>query len=645
MSTQRKARLFMTSLKNGFATLVDHRALRTFERQVLLFPLFVVLLTSIVFILGGHITAWLWWLPVLGTLGLPFLNRSIPTRTRIQATVYFLLLLIVVWVFAGLCITTGWMDTLCYHLPAIRLMIEGWNPIWCGTEEAIAATMNIDPWHMRLWHVLSMSKTTWIFSAVAYQFTGTPFNLLFPLFPFLFITACAQVLRFAKPLPLLAKGLLLFLLWSITPASTVSIADSATFLGAVGLLCTMGVYFREGRIQWTSAIVHSFWLMTAKPTGLLTCFLFWALFSLIYLWQNRAILKLAIKHLSLTAGTLALLLIITCASPYITSWVNYGHPLYPKYTTDEVNFPVIDFTGDFDIRNEDAARMGGFGYFANAYISTTLTHAYYMWRDDLDTFAPRQQTWSQGGENGKESDSPTTTRYRITHVLCFLIVFLLGRKPERLLALFVLLGIFAVPTTTMIGYTRYVPWVSLIQLLAICALASLRLNSIRNLVLLFITLIFIPTLIKSVLSFLTTIDQCYATYATLNHPPQTLYAYYSGGLSQSEAEKLDKLYFSLSGENRFYLSVNNLLSLKKEVPELREIPIQVLELYGEERDAYPTFPTADFKMPPTYDMTGTSLFNDNALLPDRKERLLNYPSIACKVLFVRLPELLWRRIH
>ncbi len=635
----------MTPLKNGLATLVDHHALRTFERQVLLFPLLVVLLTSIVFILGGHITAWLWWLPVLGTLGLPFLNRSIPTRTRIQATAYFLLLLIGVWIFAGLCVTVGWMDTLCYHLPAIRLMIDGWNPIWCGTEEAIATTMNIDPWHMRLWHVLSMSKTTWIFSTVAYQFTNTPFNLLFPLFPFLFITACAQVLRFAKPYPLLAKGLLLFLLWSITPASTFSIADSATFLGAVGVLCTMGVYFREGRMQWTSVIVHSFWLMTAKPTGLLTCFLFWVLFSFIYLWQHRTILKHAITHLSLTAGALTLLLLITCASPYITSWVNFGHPLYPKYTADPTNFPVIDFTGDFNIRNEDAARMGALGYFVNAYVSTTLTHAYYMWRDDLDTFTPRQQTWSQGGENGKESDSPTTTRYRITHVLCFLIVLLLGRKPEKLLATFILLGIFAVPTTTMIGYTRYVPWVSLIQLLAVCSLASIRLKHLRRLSLLVITLALLPSVAKTGLGFLATIDQCYASYTTLKHPPQTLYAYYSGGLSQSEAETLDRIDFSLSREKRFYLSVNNLLLLREDVPELQNIPIQVLELYGEERDAYLTFPPADFKMPPTYDMTGASLFNDNALLPDRKERLLNYPTIACKILFIRLPELLWQRIH
>ncbi len=633
----------MESAKKFLARCVDRSALRLFEQQVLFFPLIVVLLTAIVFLFGGRITAWHWWVPVIGTLAYPFLRRTLPRGSQLKASLYFLLLLLGVWLLAGLCITVGWMDTLCYHLPAIRFMIEGWNPIWCGTEDAIAATMAVDPWHMRLWHVLAMSKTTWMFSAVAYNFTGTPFNLLFPLFPFLFVTVCAQVLRFAKSFPLLAKVILLALLWFITPASTSSIADSATFLGAVGLLSSMGLYFREGRFLWTSAIIHSFWLMTAKPTGLLTCFLFWALFSLVYLWQNRERCLRAIRHLSLTAGTLTLFLLITCASPYITSWANFGHPLYPKYTTDEVNYPVIDFTGDFNIRNDDAARMGALGYFVNAYVSTTLTQVYYQWAHDLETFAPRQSTWQQGGENGKESDSSTPTTFRLVYVLSFLVVLLFGRKPERLLALFILLGLFAVPTTTMIGYTRYVPWVSFMPLLAVCSLASLSSKRIRQLALYGVTLVMLPYFAKSGLGMLATIDQCYATAHTLKTPPEVLYAYYSGGLDKEEAMYLDSVYFSLSKEKRFYLSLNNLLLLQREVPELQGIPVRVLELYGEERDVYPTFPASDFKMPQTYSTAGASLFTDNASLPNRKERLLNYPLIVCKVLFVRAPQLLWQR--
>ncbi len=626
-----------------------HRAdildsLRLFERQVLLFPILVVLSVAITFLFGGHITAAHWWLPTLAILTYPYFTPS-PTKAKYLTTAAFLSLLLCIWVISGIILTVGWMDTMVYHLPAIRMMIEGWNPVWQGTGEKIAEAMELNPWHMCLWHVISMTKTTWMFSAAAYFFTGTPLNLLFPLFPFLFIATTAQLLRFMRNTPSIAKIIAIILLWTITPSSTFSIADTAIALGAISLLCGIGCFIRERRTHWLSLIVSSFWLMTAKPTGLWTAFVFWVCFSLYLLWMQRAEFKRSLLKLIGVASLLTFLLCITCASPYLSSWFNYGHPFYPKYTVDEERFPIHNFTADFNMRNDDAKQMGHIGYFVNAYISETLAHKYYKWKLNKDTFAPRQSTWSQGGDNGFDSGSPTSPKFRLIISLTFLFILLFGHKPERILGGMMLLACLALPTT-MIGYVRYTPWITFVQLLAVCTIASIPFSKIKATALVTLILLQSTTLLKEGLVFAAKIDQAHTAQQILKNPPAQIITYYSGGLKMKTLGERYKLFPENTSGNPFYTSTNNVLLLKKQLPQLKASALSTLELFAcEERDAYPTFPSGEFKLPKDYDPTQYSLFAANAQNHNRKERLLRYPILILKSYTVLLPKLIAHRLQ
>ena len=173
-------------------------AVLLFERMVWVFPVAVVVLTAVALLCGGRVSAWQWWVPVAGVFAAAAWGRRM-RRERALACGLFAALLAGIWVWAGVCVRGVGVDNIAYHLPATRLLIEGWNPVQASTPGAIAAAMGVEPWEMRLWHVLSVPRTVWLFHAVAYGFTKAPFGLLVTLWPFLFIAAAGQVWRLARP--------------------------------------------------------------------------------------------------------------------------------------------------------------------------------------------------------------------------------------------------------------------------------------------------------------------------------------------------------------------------------------------------------------------------------------------------------------
>lgn len=301
-----------------------------FETQILGFPVIVTVLTALTLLLGGRCSAWLWWISVLAICLWSGLAAKTWRRGALSIA-SFLAFLVGIWVAAGLFVISGWLDTLTYHLPAIRLLIEGWNPIYAATPETLAHALPFDPWEMRLWHVLSMPKSVWYFSAEAYFFTGVARNLFFPLFPFLFFTTLLQLRHLLKGYSLPWKILVALAYWAVCPYMDFSIVDAAIFMSATGLLTAMGRILRGDVWDWRSLLVYSFWMTTAKPTGLLSCFVFWLFFVLVVLWQERQHFGKTCKRFTLLALGVASLFCVTCASPYFTMWANYGHPFYPKY--------------------------------------------------------------------------------------------------------------------------------------------------------------------------------------------------------------------------------------------------------------------------------------------------------------------------
>lgn len=614
-----------------------------FETQILCFPVIVTVLTAFILLLGGRCSALLWWGSVLA-ICLWGMFASKVRNSGVFASVLFLLFLVGIWFVAGLFVVSGWLDTLTYHFPAIRLLIEGWNPIYVATPEALAQVLPFDPWEMRLWHVLSMPKSVWYFCAEAYFFTGTARNLFFPLFPFLFFATLLQLRHLLKGCSLPWKILVPLAYWAVCPYADFSIVDAAIFMSATGLLTAMGRILKGDAWDWKSLLVYSFWMTTAKPTGLLSCFVFWVVFALVVLWQERKQIGKTCKRFTLLALGIASLFCITCASPYFTMWANYGHPFYPKYSVAPETYPVYNFTADFDRYNEDTAAMGHVGRLINAYVSPALTEVYYKWKLGKETFEPRSLTWTPSGDNGADSDSPTKCKFRILFVLSALTILLLGGRLERVLGGLVLLGLVCVPTS-MIGYPRYVGWVNVMPVLALLSIGHCSYLWVRKSVFVVCLIPIAVFGVKCILFRAATIDTAFTAQQVLrNNPPAEIYSYYSGGFNAATLEEVYAIAPKEVMGNPIAASMGNIKLLCKQEPALKSCRVLPLERFGKGLQEYPSFPGEEFKMP-LGSPVPQPLFMSNANLPDRKQRLLNYPRIVLETYFIRLPRLIGWRIR
>lgn len=622
---------------------IRHRTVLTLmERLVLLFPVTVTVVAMAALVCGGCIHSWQWWLSFGVLCGMAVWCQGWKRGGR--AAVLLLAMLMLVWIVTGLDLDRGWTDTTNYHLPAIRLLSEGWNPVYQATEQQVRCAMGGDPWEMRLWHVLAMPKSVWVFCAVAYTFTEAPLNLLFPLFPFLFITAAVAVERFFGGKPWWVRvGALAYLWWAV-PSPTFSIVESVAFLGAVGLLAGMGTVLRGSQADWMSLVVHSFWMASAKQVGAYSCVLFWVFFSCIYIWQKKAQVLAAFRRLVGSAALIGSLLCFVGVSPYLTMWVNYGHPLYPVYTVDESAYPAYDIAADFKVCNEDAAVMGHVGSFVNAYVSQTLAHAYYKWILGRPDFAPWRSTW---GQSGGGVGGPLTSRWILTALLIPLcLTMIAGRRTERILGVILVIALFLVPTELM-GYVRYFQWIGFLTLLAWSALTN-RLRAWGGIVGVACQLVFVVgcamVLCKTLVALTRRVDNAYAANRFLDvAPPTQVYGFYDGGLPIASAEERYQFGAESVAGHPVKTSLCNLRLLCRQEPRLRNAKIGQLDVYGEARSEWPTFQTREFKLDQGVDVNQYSLLAMEKQSPDRIKRIMEFPLLAIQVWLVRCPVLLYER--
>ena len=323
------------------------------------------------------------------------------------------------------------------------------------------------------WHVLYITHPVEVFNAVFGFFTRTPLNLLFPLSFFLLPPVAGAVWRFGRGLGwgrwarMVAAvgvcGALISLIGMDTPV------DCAVGCAGCGTVLSMARVLRGERGGWGALLVFSLWMMVAKQSALLTCFVFWACFSVALLWRVRAHWRGAVVRLALCGGLLVGGLCWVCAAPYLTSWVRVGHPLYPACTVDAERFPTHDITFDFHIRNADAQAMGHVGHFLNAFLSPRLCRAYYAWATGRADFMPYCEPWKQAGPGMTGHGAPTLAGWRWALLLSVGVLLAFGGRGCRFPVLACALGAFCFPTHYL-GYLRYLPWVMLLPGLAAGAL-------------------------------------------------------------------------------------------------------------------------------------------------------------------------------
>ena len=470
----------LARLRNWFVARRDIASLGALmlERQILAFPVLVVLLACVSFFFGGHCAAWQWWSAVAIVLILPWFTRD--SRVALVADGAFVLLLIILWCVAPMVYdATLNTDYPRYHLPQIRLLIYGWNPISDPTADTISQTLGLRYEDMSYMHVAFVAKTAAIFSAVAYHFTGDATALTYPLVLFLFVGVGISMLRLVRSInptcgwcSLLFAGMVYF--WHRVPSHLY--VDATLMLSAAGLLLTMWHSIRVQQIGWLRLSVFTFWMMNIKLPGCAAAFVFWLVFAGIVLWRERNFFWRYMSRFAITGCVLVVLMCIASYSPYITSWRDYGHPLYPFKTADQDKYPQHNLTGDFKVGNADYKQMGYWGEFFNAYLSPRLVRSYYNLKLNRDDFAPHKYAWD-GSYEDTDVRAPLSVKERF--VLWIVFAVLLMFSETRFLAVMYAISFFVVPRE-FFGFTRYQPWFTVFNVVAFIKVVSFMLDRLSR---------------------------------------------------------------------------------------------------------------------------------------------------------------------
>lgn len=202
----------------------------------------------------------------------------------------------------------------------------------------------------------------------------------------------------------------------------------------------------------------------------------------------------------------------------------------------------------------------------------------------------------------------------------------------------------------MIGYARYVPWWTVLDILGLVALVQAQRRSrwIARLGLCGAGVLWWLRPVADIpLRVAAAIDDRYALETLLeNAPPKVVYGYYSGGLFGSIEEIFAIVPIETSG-HCFRTSLRNLRLLYEMEPRLANAQIQPLELLGEAREAYPLMPGNACRLLPqeAESLVRNALFRSNQQNPSRRERLCRYPTIFAQCLLVRLPALSYKRFQ
>ena len=426
-----------------------------FARQVLVFPLLVVVLACASFLFGGACAAWQWWTAVAAVVAAPFVRKD-RRRSALGAAGLFALLL---FALRFLLPPVFWDVAECddmssCHLPMVQLLIEGWNPVADPKMEDILESLDLDVWGMAPLHIAFMPKTLAVFSAVAYTFISDPRALTFPLPTFLWFGVLLTAMRLFRGFPKWALvssliGVLPLVAWQMP-------VDLSLAYASCGFLLTMHDALRKKETDWLALTIWGAWMALVKPNGAFGFLVFFLVFAVASLRQEQMGRKRLAAQLATCLAFLAVLATIVLWNPLGTSWRTFGHPLYPLRTIDAERFPVKNLTWDFDVGNDDFKKMGKAGLLAHAYLSPRATVAYYRWRLKKPDFEPASIPWTH----------PEYPNSSVRVGLLALFVILLFLKQGRTWAIAGLLLVFLAPAR-YVGFTRYMPWLSALGCLAV----------------------------------------------------------------------------------------------------------------------------------------------------------------------------------
>lgn len=448
---------------SAFATAIKPMATATataLEIQFSVFPVLVILSASMAFLAGYTCASWQWYLSAGLALLFPLAFRHDRRAVSIAGALFLVFLAILP--LAALCSMDRFSgDHTGYHLPAMRLLALGWNPWRCATPEAVAESFGIEPWDMKLLQVLFMHKGVWIFNAVAYCTHGDPLCMTLPAEWFAMAAAVLVVLNHSKSWNAGFRLLLAACLWK-WGYDPISVVDAIVGIAGFALLFAMRESLSEGELPVPALFGTSFWMIAAKSSGLLACFVFWSVFSVAFLFRERRRPRKALAWIAGLGVAIALVSVAVCATPYLSSWRDYGHPLYPFATVDPEKTPTLDMIADFTATaNDDLKTASAVELFCNAYVSPAATRAVHE-RMTGKPFAPSCRVWRNYAffSSGKSTRTCPTTRIDRASVWATLALLVL-LPGGRFMAAAAFCGLAASPGY-LYGMLRYFRWFGLL---------------------------------------------------------------------------------------------------------------------------------------------------------------------------------------
>lgn len=432
---------------------------------LLAFPTFSVLFASLGFLMGISINI-MW-----GILGF-FLTCALAIiggesyKKGFKRLGWFVLTVFLVFLADQSFIFFSWWDAQAYHIPASELLVQGWNPVFDSTHEALAqfiAQKDIGfftPETFNIYHTSYLPRAGWIWNAICWTFTGN-IELGDSLILFTTIGLAGLTWRLTPIFfgPSRWKRHLFTWLMVLSPGISISLFcgahDGALYVLLIMFMFAACAYRKTGATEWLMYLILAPILgCNLKFTGLFNFLLTAFIFTLPIFWNFITKKRRPKKFWKwMTACFVGFFIaLIVGLSPYITNWVQKGSPVYPEHTFSD-SVETLEMTKDFTLCNNDAKMLNYFSRTSRAYLSESLTDAYYQHKIDTDDTIPDHKFepvfhLDQVGGLG--------VGYRVVMWLILIIICFTRRCTTPWLLLSILLSSLIVPTK-MVGYVRYVP--------------------------------------------------------------------------------------------------------------------------------------------------------------------------------------------
>lgn len=348
------ARLETLLRKSMVVTILSSRV----DVALLLALLTGVFIQGALFLVGIPCSPWPMWISFAGATAIMALNNA-------KGLIRFLLLTIVCLILTAFTFSYTGTDVMAYHFPMQDLLRCGWNPTKVSTIEAFRElTGNLSLSEI---HTLFLPRLNALCGALVGLSTGLFVADSFLNYALVFVLL-ATAYDFARRIWVFGRFMSVLFAFSLTfttkfTAFLAGYVDYLTYAGVVIILLSSAMYLAERRTLDLIVLLVGILVSTlAKSTGFVISVMLCGCL-LPVLWKDRRFWGLC--------ASVAIYVIVVGYSPLITSWINYGCPLYPTMSWSSAH-PPIDITSDFS-GNADALSMGYVSRSLYAWVSPGLT--------------------------------------------------------------------------------------------------------------------------------------------------------------------------------------------------------------------------------------------------------------------------------